>query len=133
MAFKPQSDCSADVLVSSPATAGQADVAAALSFQDQHLACSQAGMLQSIPMAAAATGPACVRFAVSQQLLQNLQVRLCYVSAKRTCSRQQLPMAQSAMCDVHAQIAPRHECGLLKFLIQSQLPPFLSTAFLNLH
>ncbi len=79
------------MLVLSPAAAGQADVAAALSYQDPRSACSQAGMLQSIAMVAAATGPACVRSAVSHQyLLHSLtlcplsQASLCYVSAKRT-------------------------------------------------
>ncbi len=92
MASTPQSECSAEVLVLSPAAAGQADVAAALSFRDQRPAYSQAGMLRSIAMAAAATGPACVRSAVShQQLLHNLlqplsHVSLCYVSAKHTCN-----------------------------------------------
>jgi len=99
------------VLVLSPAAAGQADLAAALSFQDQRPACSQAGMLQSIAMAAAATGPACVRSAVShQQLLHNLlwrpsHVSLCYMLRSVRAVDSGPICINFATCDVHAQIA----------------------------
>ncbi len=85
-AIKPQSGRSAEASVLSLAAAGHGDVPAAWSCQDGVLACGQAGMPQSIAMAAAETGPASVRSAVShKELLHSLL--LCPLSQASLCYR----------------------------------------------
>jgi len=86
-AIKPQSECSAETSVLGLAAAGHGGVSAAWSYQDSVSACGQAEMPQNTTMAAAETGPASVRSAVShKELLHSLllcplsQASLCYMS-----------------------------------------------------
>jgi len=86
-AIKPQSECSAEASVLGLAAAGHGGVSAVWSCQDSVSAYGQAGMPQNATMAAAETGPASVRSAVShKELLHSLllcplsQASLCYMS-----------------------------------------------------
>jgi len=84
-AIKPQSGRSAEASVLSLAAAGHDDVPAVWSCQDSVLACGQAGMPPSVATAAAETGSASVRSAVShKELLHSLL--LCPLSQASLCN-----------------------------------------------
>ncbi len=83
-AIKPQSKCSAEASVLGLAAAGHGGVSAAWSYQDSVSACGQAEMPQNTTMAAAETGPASVRSAVShKELLHSLL--MCPLSQASLC------------------------------------------------